>query len=247
MYWNALRIIKREKPDRILFVGVEYTIFPLFASVFLSKYIFQHKLDLYVLLHNLYRIKRSRIKHILWKIMFNFLDLQCIVLADTVQIKFKELFLNRLSFFWKHPTYGHLILWLINKNVNSEFFTKDGVIRLLLVGRQGALAISNGFLDRFAVMCQRITKLTGKKFEIIVASTFSPKVKHKVLANVKLLNRRLSDQEYFQIIADSDYVVFPFVNDIDYRASGILADAITMQTPVLAPKAGHFKEICSED
>ena len=57
----------------------------------------------------------------------------------------------------------------------------------------------------------------------------------------------MSDHEYFQAIADSDYVAFPLETDVDYRASGILADAITMQTPVLAPNRGHFREIYSKN
>ncbi|MDZ7861106.1 MAG: hypothetical protein U5O15_10690 [Candidatus Krumholzibacteriota bacterium] len=247
IYWNALLIIKREKPDRLLFVGVEYTLFPLFASVFLRICVFRQKLDIYVVLHNLYRIKISPTKHILWKIMFNCLDLQCIVLANTVQGKFTELFPKRLSLLWRHPSYGHLIPWAIDKDINLESFRKDNIIRLLLVGRQGTLAISNGFLDLLAALCQKVTEVTGRKFKIIVTSTFQTKEKPTTRTNVKLLNRRLPDQEYFQIIMDSDYVVFPIVSDIDYRASGILADAITMKVPVLAPKAGHFRELCSED
>lgn len=244
-YWKAFQIIRREKPDRILFLGVENTIWPLFASTFLSKHTFRHKVDLYIVLHNLHRIKISRIKRILWKIMFNRLDLHSIVLADTVQDKFAELFPNRSSFLWRHPSYEHLIPGTIDKDINSESFSPNGVIRFLLAGRQGALAISSGFLELLASSCNRITKATGKKFEIIVSATFPTGEEPLFGSNVKLLNQRLSDQEYFQAIADSDYVAFPLESDVDYRASGILADAITMQTPVLAPNRGHFREIYS--
>jgi len=246
-YWKAFQIIKRKKPDRILFLAVENTIWPLFASTFLSKYTFRHKVELYIVLHNLHLIKISRIKRILWKIMFNRLDLHSIVLANTVQSKFTELFPGQSSFLWRHPSYQHLIPWTIDKDINLQSFSQDGVIHLLLAGRQGALAISSGFLGQLASSCHKITKATGKKFEIIVSSTFPTGEEPLFRSNVKLLNRRLSEREYFQAIADSDYVIFPFESDVDYRASGILADAITMQTPVLAPNRGHFREIYSKN
>lgn len=242
-YWKAFQIIKRVKPDRILFLGVENTIWPIFASTFLSKCAFRYNVGLYIVLHNLHRIKISRIKHILWKRMFNRLDLHSIVLADTVQSKFTELFPDHSSFLWRHPSYEHLITLPIDEDTNSESFSQNGVIRFLLAGRQAALAISSGFLELLASSCNKVTKATGKKFEIIVSATFPTGEELLFGSNVKLLNRRLSCREYFQSIADSDYVAFPLVSDVDYRASGILADAITMQTPVLAPNRGHFREI----
>ena len=246
-YWNALRVAKEEKPDRILFLGVENTIWPLFASTFLSKYAFGHKVGLYIVLHNLHRIKISRIKRILWKIMFNRLNLHCIVLADIVQSKFTELFPDQSSFLWRHPSYEHLIPWTIDKDINSESFSQNGVIPLLLAGRQGALAISSGFLELLASSCHRVTEATDKKFEIIVSSIFPTGEEPLFRNNVKLLNRKLPEQEYFQAIVESSYVAFPLESDVDYRASGILADAITMQTPVLAPNRGHFREIYSKN
>ncbi|MBI5713658.1 MAG: hypothetical protein HZC38_09585 [Chloroflexi bacterium] len=61
------------------------------------------------------------------------------------------------------------------------------------------------------------------------------------------MNRRLSRQEYFQAIAHADYVVFPRGNETAYRASAVLIDAITLETPVLAPDEGHFREMVSRD
>lgn len=250
-YRKTLGVIRRERPDRIVFLAVDYTVWPLFVLACLSRYNARHKSSLYVILHDLFRLKISHVKRAIWDMMFKRVDVGCIVLAAIVQDKFREIFPNRSSSLWRPPSYEHLIGSMLDNSEEGGLEDKvndDEVIRLLLVGRWARIAISCGFLERLATKCGEITRTTGKEFEITVASANSPQCDQSFLrSRITWVSRRLSDQEYFQTIARADYVVFPPASNAAYQISNVLIDAITMETPVLAPNVGHFKDMISSD
>lgn len=79
--------------------------------------------------------------------------------------------------------------------------------------------------------------------KLIIAGNFSQNqlrfdnLMHKKTSNIDLINKRVSNDEYYHMIANTKYVVLPYdMNLYDERTSGILLETIFLHSVPIAPK-----------
>lgn len=128
-------------------------------------------------------------------------------------------------------------------NVHKMRYHKTGVvrrIRLLAERRReiaflGATTQERG-LDTFLDLAELDV---GEKYSYRIYGKVNPNVEHRnriatLYPKLEIVDRYLTDDEYHEVIANAIFIALPFKKSLEGRLSGVLCDAISHGTPVIA-------------
>lgn len=163
--------------------------------------------------NNIPGLASSSFKKLPLKLFVKLFNVKLICLTEAGKQKLDDSGFSKFTRFIPHMNYCHFKTYESNKN----FDFKDNKINIVLLGRQAQL----------------FEKHILPKFEI---SQWN-KLKFHVFGN----GNKLSELDFKTVLKTCDYCLFPN-HDVGFRPSGILLDCISNNTPLIAPKEGHFKE-----
>lgn len=221
-----------DKYSALLFSSFDNTFFSLFSILFypIGGYRMKKKSNILLIHNNLHTLKNNRIKRYLLKTSIRLYHWKCIVLTEKMHSIFQQL-MNSDAYFYPHPYY----------KVEYTADTTIDTVRLLLVGRQAEYAIKSSFLGDLISEINRITA-TGtnkRQVELHISSAMDiPQNNNFPIYTYP----KLTHGEYSNLFNSASFILFPYNYSDTFRASGILMDAISFETPFVAPQDGHFEE-----
>jgi len=230
-YYKIFQTIKKEKPDNIFFLAADNLFSPLL--VFILKMQRKKAFNIFIILHNnIENIQDSTIKRKLWSLAFE-KNTVGLVLADFVKEKAVLKFPNAKILTLEHPIYKHLSMSQFDQD------TKEYKTDFLILGRHSNAFINNELSAKFFSACSELSR--SKKITVAIKKDAVPNEKY---SNVEIVSYGfpLKDEEYWELLHTSKFLVIPPESGKRVTASGVLADALTADLLIIAPNRGAFSE-----
>lgn len=238
-FWKRYRqvrtVIKRHRPDRIFVLSFEYSVFPVALLVHARAF---REAACSGIFHVLRSVRDNPAKRRWWKWALQRTAFQPVVLTQVCQQIMQSSLPGQRVAYWPHPTYAH---FMPDPIAPAPVLNHEA--RLLFVGRQAINAGNSGLLRELAELGLRDDTGTGRKLEIYAYHPDLRADAFQHLPNVHVFSHRLSSEQFEQAMQDCHYVGFVDMDDLELRASGVLADALTRRKPILCPDKGHFAEL----
>lgn len=218
------------KRRQVFFLAFDNTICPLFMII-AFPFLFGNKL--YIITHNNLRSwHKSKMKRALHRLMYHLYRMEVVVLTEEMKKVYEELIPKRQAKLVPHVNYSTIINY---KDIPILTFDK---LNIVLLGRHAKMFAPTLFgMDtrQFNNLCFTVvsTATTSELFHGLSDAK----------TNFRIIERRLNYDEYYSIIAQSDYVLFADDPSVYNRASGVLIDALSLRSSIIGPRTGHFEEL----
>jgi len=228
IFKSVLILLQRAsfKKNDIIFLSFDNTLVPL-LSIILYPLLFRNSLSL-ILHNNLKTLKTNKFKRFVYLLMVKIYKAKPYVLSKEM----KRIYDFHITPSVKctllpHPNYIHLIEF----NKVKGLLISRAKTNVVILGRQAQLITP--FLEN-----HKLSQFVNVHFTIACSGPV-PVIKD---GNVTVLNKRLNYDEYYSLLSEADFALFALDKTVEYRASGILMDCISLQCPIIAPCTGHFLE-----
>ncbi len=236
-YRRFLKIVDDLKPDVIILLSADNLMIPL---TLISLILIRKKIPkIFVIWHNnLENLINGCIllKKFIWRKATNATGSVIIVLSPFLKVAGEKLIQDINFRVLPHPTYAHLHKQLIMRKKSQTIKSVD----FLFIGRHARDSIISGFLEEFLESCSSIiSKIPKKYISVALPREFYTCVKDDVILFPYDSNPSFS--EYSFLIRKAKFVVAPPCSGSRLTASGVLADLLTLGTPVIAPNEGVWK------
>jgi glycosyltransferase involved in cell wall biosynthesis len=145
----------------------------------------------------------------------------------------------------KHPTYGHIEKYEKAKKARKHLsFLYD----FIMIGRHGR--VKESVREILQASEEIIQEALNEIYNITIRIAFTGPEMDLVPSDHRIqlisLGKYPAFDEYLLAIARSRFVVFPSAASARMTASGTLADAMSVGTPVIAPSEGAFQFFCED-
>lgn len=205
---KLLHIIKRkykfENYDLIIFSSVEIISFSIMMHKYKGRCIF---ID-----HGIFETTKSNVKKFFWRRINKNLDV--IVMEEYI----KEYVLNELKIKNNVHVFPHPLPYIDKKelknisSINNKFIFSPG------------LETNKAFINEIIEKKQNIPN----DFKFII------KGKDNINdENLIIYNKRISDEDYYNLIYSSEYILIAYEDDYNYRTSGVLFEALYLGKKIL--------------
>lgn len=98
-----------------------------------------------------------------------------------------------------------------------------------------------GIINKSKKIEEVIEKFIGKQKKIVIAGKFESTVryqnlKEKITPNIKIINKFLSREEYYEILNKSKYLILPYGIEYNLTTSGVVYDGVLRGIPVIGTR-----------
>lgn len=230
LFFRLLFSIKKNKPNTLFLLAADNFYSPIFLLLIKTLFNLQIKI---VLHNNIENIKSSTFKIKLWSLVLT-KNVTGIILSKFVLNHSKQLFNNKVNIkLLPHPSYEHIIgqqNFSNNQSYKSDF---------LVLGRHSEFFYQDNFYKSFCNACSKIK--TNDNTILIIRKTDKIKASNSIFST-KEYQFPLTDNDYWQMLNNTKFVIIPPQAAKRITASGVHIDALSIGTPVIAPNIGTFKE-----
>lgn len=232
-YLRLWHFVKKARIENVIFLSSDNLFFP--STLLFYKLIGLQDVSVTVFVHNnIENIKRSSIKISLWKSVLSG-NAMGVALAEFVKGKAKVILGRECRLcVLPHPIYDHVTDTKINPAIEKE-------VDFLILGRH-----SSDIGDEVYQKLNSVGLRLGRKIRIATRATREDDSLWPAIHRI-VYHHPLGDKEYWTALAGARYLFFPPSSAKRLTASGVLADALTMGIPVLAPTRGVFREFLPDD
>ena len=237
IYRRFLNVVDDLKPDIIVFLASDNLIAP-FVLMFLRMNQVNPNSKIFVIFHNNLENLTSGsiwIKKAIWSTAVRLSKTIIIVLAPFLKVVGCRMIPNADFVILPHPTYSHFHERLVKKQRNSK-----RKVDFLFLGRHAYEANRSGFLDRFLQMCSVASSRMLER-SVIVALPADIEIDLPEGVTLHTYSPYPDTSRYLKLIQTSRFAVIPSSSGPRLTASGVLADLLSLGTPVIAPKMGAWQ------
>ncbi len=237
-FFDALKQVRRHKPEILLLLSADNFVTPNAIRAMRACLRGSSPRTLVFLHNNFYRILTSPAVRERWRKTLCTPGVEVLALTHGQMSLLRNHFPGTISHLVYPPTYAHLKDFTYHTVTTDQSCCPD----FLFLGHHARLLGSSPAGGIFVKACDQAAVVIGRKITITTVglSEFNASAPNVDLC---LVTNRISYQEYMTIIHRSKFMVFLRDVDSDYRASGVLTDALTAGTPFLAPRAGPYEEL----
>ncbi len=224
-----LKVVLNNPSKNIVILAIDNLIMPLLFVVFFP---FMKKKKYSIILHNNYlTLKNNSLKRVLFKFFVFLYKPKLIVLSPFLKEEYeKEVFCNLSIKSVFHQNYSNFLEPTFSKNKNIIISSPSSHSKIIF---------QSTFLNHIDF---NIVKESRIKFRFVKQNE-----NNRLFNNyIEYSKRPENSEKYYSFIKAADYIFFPLSKEANYRASGVLMDALTVGVNFIGPNVGHFKDIYKE-
>jgi hypothetical protein len=242
-YTRFFKVLGDVRPGIIIFLAADNLISP-FCLMGLRLKLIKSTSRFFVIFHNnLENIKRGhvRTKRFIWRETVRLTGAKLILLAPFLEPIGRRMIPGADFCVLPHPTYGHLHNQIITENMERE-----RTLDFLFLGRHAHEAMRTGFLDEFLQCCAEfLVRMPDRRISVALPSDINVDLPDGI--TLRSYTPYPGTIEYLSLIANAKFAVIPSSSGPRLTASGVLADLLTLGTPVIAPDEGawHWQNVPS--
>lgn len=239
-FFNVFYSGKVLRSKKIVLLAIDNTVIPLLFILNLFLLPFFHKKIVIISHNNLYTLKTSKGKRILFKIFLTLYQPKIIFLSPCFADEFREKIYKKNIYGYFHQNFQNIIsnlYTIVNKKKEDN---NNEYSKVILVSKSYVGFFLSLFNDNYE-------KFNDHNLNTGIKVKYISDVELGFLPNASISFERVNipkDMEtYFNLINASDFVFLPENFIANHRASGVLMDSLSLKTNFIAPAVGHFKDI----